>query len=102
MMNSKYNLKNTQVPGKIFRLNVNVNAKAIQCDLCKYLVHIECNHLNYTDHKYFQGSHNPWFCATCFSAIFLFAYFNNNCHLFDCLLYQPSPMADLAKSVKNK
>ena len=61
-MNSKYNLKNTQVSGKIFRLNVNVNAKAIQCDLYKYLVHIECNRLNYIDHKYFQGSHNPWFC----------------------------------------
>ena len=46
-MNSKCNLNNTQFPCKICKLNVNKNAKEIQYDLCKYWVHIECNHLNY-------------------------------------------------------
>ena len=79
--NSKCNLKNTQFPSKTCRLNVNKNVKAIQCDLCKYLVHIECNHVDYNDYKYFQGANNPWFCTTCCSAIFQFASLNNNCFL---------------------
>ena len=59
IMNSKCNLKNTQFPCKIWRLNVKENAKAIQCELCKCWVHIECNHFNYIDYKYFQGSDDP-------------------------------------------
>ena len=78
-MNSKCNLKNT--PSKICRRNINENAKAIQCDLCKYWVHIECNRLNDMDYKYFQVSDDPSFCGTCCSAIFPFASLNNNCFL---------------------
>ena len=78
-MNGKCILKNTRFPCKMCRLNVNKNTKAIQCDLCKYWVHIQCNHLNYIDYKYFQGSNDPWFCATCSSAMFPFASLNNNC-----------------------
>ena len=70
-MNSKYNLKNTQFPFKIWRLlfkiwrlNVNENAKAIQYDLHKYWVHMECNHLHYLDYKYFQGSNDDKFNKT--------------------------------------
>ena len=33
------------------------------------------------DYKYFQGSNDPWFCAICCSAIFLFASLNNSCFL---------------------
>ena len=80
-MNSKCHLSNIQFPCKICRLNVKKNAKAIQCDLCKYWVHIECNHLDYIDYKYFQGSNDPWFCATCCSAVFPFASLNDNCFL---------------------
>ena len=80
-MNSKCNLNNTQFSCKICKLNVNKNAKEIQYDLCKYWVHTECNHLNYIDYKYFQGSNDPWFCATCCSAICPFASLNNNCFL---------------------
>ena len=58
-MNSKCNLKNTQFPCKIFRLDVNKNTKANQYDLCKQWVHIECDHLDFIDYKYFQGSNNP-------------------------------------------
>ena len=54
-MNSKFHLNNIQVPCKIYKLNVNKNNKAIQCDLCKYWVQIECNHLDYIDNKHFQG-----------------------------------------------
>ena len=48
-MNSKYNLKNTPFFARFnvqfTKLNVNENAKAIQCHLCEYWVHIECDHL---------------------------------------------------------
>ena len=79
-MNSKCHLNNIQFPCKICRLNVKKNAKAIQCDLCKYWVHIECNPIcnDYIDYKHFQGSNNPWLCATCCSTIFPFASSNNN------------------------
>ena len=132
-MNSKCYLNNIQLPFKICILNIKKNAKAIQCDLCNYRVHIECNHLDYhcvecvqvrsffwsvffriwteygeiwsispysvrmqentdqkktlyldtfhavyIDYKYFQGSNNPWICATCCSATFPFASLNNN------------------------
>ena len=84
-MNSKYNLKNAPFFARFnvqfTKLNVNENAKAIQCHLCKYWVHIECDHLNYIDFKYFQGSDDPWFYATCCSAFFLFASLNKNCFL---------------------
>ena len=80
-MNSKSHLNNIQFPYKIFSLNVKKNAKGIQYDLCKYWVHIECNHLDYIDYKYFQGSNDPWFCATCCNAIFPCASLNNNCFL---------------------
>ena len=49
--------------------------------LCKYWVQIECNHLDYIDYKYFEGSNDPWFCATCSSVIFPFVPLNNNCFL---------------------
>ena len=78
-MNSKFHLNNTQFPCKMCRLNVNKNAKAIQCDLSKCWVHIECTQLDYIDYKYFQSSNDPQFCATCCSAIFLFASLNSNC-----------------------
>ena len=39
------------------------------------------NYLDYTGYKYFQGSNDPWFCATCCSAIFPFASLSNNCFL---------------------
>ena len=82
IINSKCHLNDTQFLCKIFRLNVNKNAKAIQCDLCKYWVYIECNHLDYIDYyKYFQGSYDPWFCATCCSAIVPCAPLNNKSFL---------------------
>ena len=55
IMNNKGHLNDTQFPSKICRLNVNKYVKAIHCDLLKYWVHIECNHLDYIDCKYFQG-----------------------------------------------
>ena len=85
-------MNNIQVPCKIYKLNVNKNTKAIQCDLCKYWVHIECNHLDCIDNKYFQGWNYPWFCATCCSVIFPFASLNNNCCLsaFSCERFNKS------------
>ena len=77
-MSSKCHLNNIQLRCKICRLNVKKNARAIQCDLCKYWVHIQCNHLYYIDYKYFQGSNYPWFCPTCCSAISPFASLNYN------------------------
>ena len=52
LLNSNISMKNTQLTCKTFRLIVNENTDAIQWDLCKYWVYIECNHLNYKDEYY--------------------------------------------------
>ena len=81
IMNSKCNLKNTHFCSNICTFNINYNAKAIQCDLYEYCVHIECNRLYYMDCKCFQFSDDPSFSATCCNAIFPFASLDNNSFL---------------------
>ena len=39
---------------KVRRKNVNDNDQAIQLDFCNYWIHINCNNLNHTDHKFLQ------------------------------------------------
>ena len=40
--------------------NVNANDHAIQCNICRFWIHIECNNLKYIDYEYFQGNNDPW------------------------------------------
>ena len=49
-------------PCKVCGKNVNDNDQAIQCELCNYWIHINCNNLNYIDYKFLQNSNDPWYC----------------------------------------
>ena len=64
-------------PCKIYSKDVNDSDHAIQCDIWNFWVHIQCNNLNYIDHKHLQGNNDPWYCVTCSSSIFPFNRFNN-------------------------
>ena len=65
-MNSKSYLNNIQSPCKICSLNGKKMPKQFNVTYVNTgFTFIECNHLNYIDYKYFQGSNDPWFCAIC-------------------------------------
>ena len=52
--------------------SVNRNQKAIQCDICKFWVHIKCNGLNANDYTSLQNSEDDWFCCNCLNEILPF------------------------------
>ena len=71
------NINNVVYPCKICHLNVSNKDSAAQCDICQSWVHIKCNKLNHIDHKYLQGSNEPWYCLSCCSNIFPFGTLTN-------------------------
>ena len=52
--------------------SVNSNQKAINCDLCKFWVHIKCNGLNAKGYESLQRSDDQWFCYNCINKILPF------------------------------
>ncbi|XP_057310678.1 uncharacterized protein LOC130648640 [Hydractinia symbiolongicarpus] len=52
--------------------SVNSNHKAIQCDICKFWIHIKCNGLNADDYISLQNSDELWFCCKCINKILPF------------------------------
>ena len=63
---------------KVCEKNVNDSDQAIQCDLCDYWIHINCNNLNYIDYKFLQNSSDPCYCILCYSQIFPFNSMKND------------------------
>ena len=81
-------------PCRACNKNVHVNDHAIQCDLCNFWIHIQCNNLNYVDYIYLQVSIDPWYCITCSSLLFPFNCLNNNAFSFFSIKnnYSSQPM----------
>ena len=65
------NVNYSKRPFKICAKNVHVKGKAVQCDLCEFWIHIECNNLNYLDYRYLQNCDESWYCIEC-CKIFIF------------------------------
>ena len=65
--------------------NVNDNDRAIQCELCNYWIHINCNNLNYMDYKFFPNSNDPWYCILCCIQIFPFNSMKSNKNISICV-----------------
>ena len=65
-------------PCKVCGKNINDDDPAIQCELCNYWIHINCNNLNYNDYKSLQNSSDPWYCILCCSQIFPFNSMKSN------------------------
>ena len=72
-------------PCKVCGKNVNDNDQAIQCELCNYWIHINCNNLNYIDYKFLQNSNDPWYCILCCSQIFPFNSMKSNKNFSMCV-----------------
>ena len=58
---------------KICNTNIKDTDRAAKCDICQFWIHMKCINLNHVDHKYLQGSNDPWFCISCCNEIFPFA-----------------------------
>ena len=65
--------------------NVNDNDRAIQCDLCNYWIHNNCNNLNYIYCKFPQNPNDPWYCILCFSQVFPFSSMKSDKNLPMCV-----------------
>ena len=61
-----------------------VNDWAIQCDFCNYLIHINCNKLNYIDYKFLQISNDPWYCILCVAAKLFHFILQKVINIFPC------------------
>ena len=72
-------------PCKVYGKNVNDNDRAIQCELCDYLIHINLNNLNWTDYKFLQNSNDPCYCFLCCSQIFPFNSMKSNKNFSMCV-----------------
>ena len=77
------NLRNASNRNMVFpscntcKKSVNDKDNAIQCDICQTWIHLKCNTLNHIEHKYLQGSSDPWFCLYCCRTIFPFGFLTN-------------------------
>ena len=72
-------------PCKVCGKNVNDNDQAIQCDLCNYWIHINCNNFSYIDYKSLQNSNDPWCCILFWSQIFPFNSMKSNKNFSICV-----------------
>ena len=66
------------------------NDRTIQCELCNYWIHTNCNNLNYVDYKFLQNSNDPWYCILCCSQIFQCNSLENNKNVSMCVSNFPN------------
>ena len=71
------NINNIVYPCNICHVNVKNKDSAAPWDICQSWFHVMCNKLNHIDHKYLQGSNDPWYCLSCCSKIFPFGTLKN-------------------------
>ena len=64
------NIIHPKFPSRICAKNVHDKDKGVQCDLCKFWIHITYNKLNYLDYRYLQNCDEFWYFIECCSKIF--------------------------------
>ena len=69
-----------------FARNVHDKDKAVQCDLCKFWIHIKCNNLNYLDYRYLQNCDESWCSIEFCSTIFPFNSLSSNKNFLACCI----------------
>ena len=57
-----------------FRIWINVNAKAVLCDICDEWVHIGCNYISKRQYEFFQESddNEKFYCSFCLNSLLPF------------------------------
>ena len=71
---------------RICAKNVHDKDKVVQqcANLCKLLIHIKCNNVNYLDYRYLQNCDESWYCTECWSTIFPFNSLSGNKNFLAC------------------
>ena len=71
---------------RICAKNVHDKDKVVQqcANLCKLLIHIKCNNVNYLDYRYLQNCDESWYCTECCSTIFPFNSLSGNKNFLAC------------------
>ena len=78
------NINHPKFPCRICAKNVHDKDKIVQCGLCEPWIHINCNKLNYLDHRYLQNYDESWCCIECCSTIFPFNSLSSNKNFLAC------------------
>ena len=52
-------------PCGICKKSVASNHRAIQCETCKFWIHIKCNNISPPEYKVYMGDDDPWICVKC-------------------------------------
>ena len=86
------NINHPKFPSKICAKNIYDQDKAVQCDLCEFLIGIKCNNLNYLDHRYLQKCDESWYCIECCSTTFPFNSLSSNQNFLACCTNTDSNM----------
>ena len=73
-----FNINHPKFPYNICAKNVHDKDKAVQCDLCEFQIHINCDNLNYLDYRYIQNCDEFWYYIECCSIIFPFNFLSSN------------------------
>ena len=77
-------------PCKICNIDINNKGRAVQCDICQFWIHIECNKLNHIDYKYLQEFNDLWYCISCCDEILPFGTLTNK----NLTMVNPPPVPD--------
>ena len=66
-----------QDPCGICKKAVGNNHRAIQCDVCKFWVHIKCNNISPPTYQEYIGDDDPWICINCIKTTLPFGNLDN-------------------------
>ena len=64
-------------PCGICKKAVAINHRAIQCDVCKFWVHIKCNNVTPPKYEEYMDDDDPWLCINCIKASLPFGELDN-------------------------
>ena len=85
--------------------NINVNAKAVLCDICDEWVHIGCNYISKRQYDFFRKSDDKekFYCSLCINSLLPFG--NETDKIFSQTnilgLNKESNLENLAPSISN-
>ena len=79
-----YNVNYPKFPCRICVKNVHDKDKAVQCDICKFWIHVKRNNFNYLDYRCLQNCDECWYCIECCSTIFPINLLSSNNTLLAC------------------
>ena len=64
-------------PCGVCKKAVAINHRAIQCDVCKFWIHIKCNNVTPPKYEEYKDDDDPWLCINCIKASLPFGELDN-------------------------